>query len=98
MGEVANVIAVDIGGTHFRAGIFDPSGRRLGVLEGDTLRTGGRDWMLRQIAERCHALLQKSERHVKTCGVSFGGPVDFASQQVRSMHSPGWENFPLAQW
>ena len=30
-----NVLAVDIGGTHFRTGLFDEQGRRLLVLEGD---------------------------------------------------------------
>jgi len=54
--------------------------------------------MLKQIAEQCHTLLQKSESPIKACGVSFGGPVDFAMQQVRSMHAPGWENFAMAEW
>jgi glucokinase len=95
---MTNVIGLDIGGTHFRAGLFDQEGRRLFVLEGNTLRSGGRDWMLKQIGEQCRILLQKSETPVKACGVSFGGPVDFASQLVRSMHTPGWENFAMAQW
>ena len=44
-----NVLAVDIGGTHFRTGLFDEQGRRLLVLEGDTDRIAGRDWMLNQL-------------------------------------------------
>ncbi|MHB8653996.1 MAG: ROK family protein, partial [Terriglobia bacterium] len=95
---MTHVLGLDIGGTHFRTGLFDHEGRRLFVLEGNTLRSGGRDWMLKQIGEQCRTLLQKSESPVKACGVSFGGPVDFASQRVRSMHSPGWENFAMAQW
>ncbi|MGH9345188.1 MAG: ROK family protein, partial [Terriglobia bacterium] len=35
---------------------------------------------------------------VKACGISFGGPVDFKRQRVTSVHTPGWENFPLAEW
>src|SRR5579859_309629 len=95
---MTNVLSLDIGGTHFRSGLFDQKGLRLFTLEGNTLRSGGRDWMLKQIAEQCHTLLQKSESPVKACGVSFGGPVDFESQRVRSMHTPGWENFAMAQW
>ena len=95
---MAHVLGLDIGGTHFRTGLFDQEGQRLAVLEGDTLVSGGRDWMLKQIGEQCRILLQKSESPVKACGVSFGGPVDFASQLVRSMHTPGWENFAFAQW
>jgi glucokinase len=95
---VSNVIAVDIGGTHFRTGLFDPEGRPLHILSGNTLRPGGREWMLQQIREQCRTLLQKSEGAVRACGVSFGGPVDYERQRVRSMHAPGWENFPLAEW
>ena len=36
-----NVLAIDIGGTHFRVGLFDHEGRRLVISEGDTLRSGG---------------------------------------------------------
>ena len=48
-----NVLAVDIGGTRFRAGLFDEAGRRLLVSEGDTSHDGGREWMLEQIARHC---------------------------------------------
>ncbi len=96
--KVTNVIGVDIGGTHFRSGLFDQEGRPRVILEGNTLRPGGREWMLKQIQDQCRTLLQKSDTPVKACGVSFGGPVDFPRQRVRSMHSPDWEDFALAQW
>jgi glucokinase len=95
---VANVIAVDIGGTKCRAGLFDFRGRPLHLLEGNTVRAGGREWMLRQIRDWSQTLLRKTETHVKGCGISFGGPVDYATQRVRSIHTPGWEDFPLAEW
>ncbi len=93
-----NVIGIDIGGTHFRVGLFDPDGRRLLVSEDSTLRSGGREWMLEKIRHGCRVLLDKTHYPVKACGVSFGGPVDFERQQVSSIHSPGWVKFPLAQW
>jgi len=95
---VANFIGVDIGGTQCRAGLFDYRGKPLHLLQGDTVRSGGREWMLRQIRDWSQTLLRKTETHVKGCGISFGGPVDFASQRVRSIHTPGWEDFPLAEW
>jgi glucokinase len=95
---VANVIGVDIGGTTCRAGLFDFRGRPLHLLEGDTVRSGGREWMLRQIRDWSQTLLRRTETHVKGCGISFGGPVDFATQRVRSIHTPGWEDFPLSEW
>lgn len=95
---MANVIGVDIGGTQFRTGLFNQQGRLLQVLQGDTLRSGGRDWMLKQVYDRCESLIKSSDLPVRACGISFGGPVDFVGQRVRSIHSPGWEDFPLAQW
>ena len=93
-----NVLAVDIGGTHFRVGLFDEGGRRLLVSEGDTSREDGRDWMLDEIRGRARELVEKTDRPVKACGASFGGPVDFDRQRVLSVHTPGWQNFALGEW
>lgn len=93
-----NVLAVDVGGTHYRVGLFDREGRRLLVSEEETERAGGRDWMLAQLRERCRALLEKTDYPVKTGGISFGGPVDFEQQRVTSVHTSGWDGFELARW
>ena len=93
-----NVLAVDIGGTHFRTGLFDEQGRRLLVLEGDTDRMAGRDWMLNQLAERGRDLIAQTDAPVTACGLSFGGPVDFRRQSVTSVHSAGWQGFELSKW
>ena len=95
---VKNILAVDIGGTHFRTGLFDEQGRRLLVLEGDTDRAAGRDWMLGQIAARCRDLTAQTDAPVKACGLSFGGPVDYRGQRVTSVHSAGWQGFELGKW
>ncbi len=93
-----NVLAVDIGGTHFRTGLFDEQGRRLLVMEGDTDRVAGREWMLDQIAGHCRELIAQTDAPVKACGLSFGGPVDFPRQRVTSVHSSGWQGFELGKW
>ena len=93
-----NVLAVDIGGTHFRTGLFDEQGRRLLVFEGDTDRAAGRDWMLSQLATRCRELMAQTDAPIKGCGLSFGGPVDFPAQTVTSVHSAGWQGFALGKW
>jgi glucokinase len=93
-----NVLAVDIGGTHFRTGLFDEQGRRLLVLEGDTDRARGREWMLTELAARCRELMAQTDAPVKACGVSFGGPVDFRRQRVTSVHASGWKDFELGKW
>ncbi|HTS69116.1 MAG TPA: ROK family protein [Terriglobia bacterium] len=93
-----NVLAVDIGGTHFRTGLFDEQGRRLVVAEGDTDPVAGRDWMLSQIADRSRELIAQTDAPVKACGLSFGGPVDFLRQSVTSVHASGWQGFELKRW
>ncbi len=93
-----NVIAFDIGGTRLRAGLFDPEGRRLMILENETFREGGRDWMLEQLHGHFLTLRPKSDQPLRACGVSFGGPVDYDRKRVTSIHVAGWEDFALGEW
>jgi glucokinase len=95
---MSNIVAFDIGGTHFRVGLFDQAGGQISVLEGETLRSGGREWMLRELKDRAETLRSSSHEPVTACGVSFGGPVNFARQSVTSVHTPGWEDFALSDW
>jgi glucokinase len=97
-GAVNNVLAIDIGGTHFRVGLFDEQGRRLTVSETDTQRAGGREWMQAQLVEQCGGILAKTDYPVKACAISFGGPVGFERQTVTSVHVSGWKDFRIAEW
>ena len=94
----SNILAIDIGGTHFRVGLFNREGQLLEVTKSATSHQGGRGWMLAQLRQHAAKLLDASPETVRSCGISFGGPVDYASQQVTSVHTPGWRNFPLASW
>lgn len=96
--SVYNVLAVDIGGTNFRLGLFDQAGRRLMVSEASTFRKGGKEWMLNQILDRSRGLMEKTDFPVRACGVSFGGPVDYKRQFATSLAVPDWKSFPFAQW
>jgi len=95
---VSNVLAIDIGGTHFRVGVFDPEGCPLKVEEGDTDSAAGRDWMLTQLTTRCRTLIGASATPIQACGLSFGGPVDYRQQRVTSVHAAGWQGFELGKW
>ncbi len=59
-----------------------------------TDRAGGRDWMLTRIEAVTREL---ASRHcIESCGIGFGGPVDFPRQRVvLSTHVPGWDDFDL---
>jgi glucokinase len=59
-----------------------------------TDRAGGRGWMLGRIIEIARGW--RREVRLETCGVGFGGPVDFINQRVfKSTHVGGWSDFPL---
>ncbi len=95
---MAKVIAIDIGGTRFRVGLYEGYSERLRVVEQDTHHAGGRDWMLERLRNLTGQFVQQEGNSVKAIGISFGGPVDFARQTVTSVHTPGWNNFALAGW
>ncbi|MCC7156751.1 MAG: ROK family protein [Bryobacterales bacterium] len=91
-----STLAIDIGGTKFSMALFD--GATMVRRESrETSREGGAAWMLDRIQEI--GLRWKAESGFDACGVGFGGPVDFARQQVYlSTHVGGWDNFDLPQW
>jgi glucokinase len=88
-----STLAIDVGGTKFSVAVFEA--KRMVERESHaTHREGGRDWMLRNIADVIRAL---GVRHrFDCCGIGFGGPVDFERQRViLSTHVDGWRDFDL---
>ena len=73
------------------------------MFEGDLLvaqethatdRTGGREWMLRQIARSIEDL--RARFPIAACGIGFGGPVIYSAQRIAlSTHVGGWSDFDL---
>jgi glucokinase len=89
-------LAIDIGGTKFTMAVFD-GGRMAHRESRATDRDGGRAWMLERIAE-IGGNWQR-EGAFDAVGVGFGGPVNFATQQVvMSTHVGGWSDFDLPLW
>jgi glucokinase len=88
-----NTVAIDIGGTKLSMAVFE--GDRMIRRESKaTDRAGGRDWMLAQIVDIARAW--QCELKLDSCGIGFGGPVDFARQRVfKSTHVGGWSDYPL---
>jgi glucokinase len=88
-----STLGIDIGGTKFSAAVFD--GKRMVERETHaTDREGGRDWMLASLAQVIKALLGRYR--FDSCGIGFGGPVDFERQRViLSTHVGGWADFDL---
>jgi glucokinase len=87
------ILAIDIGGTKFSVAAFD--GERMVRRESHaTDSAGGREWMTARLAELVHAW--RADMSFESCGIGFGGPVDYASQRVvLSTHVGGWRDFDL---
>ncbi len=89
------ILALDFGGTKLAAGLVDlTGGELLQVGRTETPGDGG-------AAATFEAMIALSSQlalpdHLDGVGVSFGGHVR-EGQIVRSLHVPGWEDFPLAQ-
>lgn len=86
-----NTLAIDIGGTKFSVALFEDE-RMTRRESRATDRDGGPEWMLRQIESIA------SDWKFERCGIGFGGPVDYAAQEiVLSTHVGGWRDFPLVK-
>ncbi len=90
------VLAVDIGGTKFRAGIVGADGRILdaGVVPTPTTADPEVLWaalaaLLRDVQEHPQA------RDARVCGVGCGGPMRDHGDAVSPLNIPGWRGFPL---
>ncbi len=91
------ILAVDIGGTHFRVALV-VEGRIVDRIKCDTQRSGASEWMVEQIKHFATEISERSALPIAACGIGFGGPVNFKTQRVvRSMHAPGWSDVPLAE-
>jgi glucokinase len=87
------VLAIDIGGTKFSIAAFDQD-RMVRRESRATDKEGGKDWMIDQIGTLSRAWHE--ELHFESCGIGFGGPVNYAEQRVAlSTHVGGWRDFRL---
>jgi glucokinase len=88
------VFALDVGGTKFTVAAF--SDDRLILRESrPTDRAGGPVALFAEV-ERIFSSWRAAGFHPDSCGIGFGGPVDFPTQTVTlSTHVEGWVQYPL---
>jgi glucokinase len=92
--DVAEVLAVDVGGTKLAAGIVDERGALLERAQVPTPQGPG------ATAEALAAALAGVVAAVRTgtevaCGVGTGGPMAQGGESVSPLNIPGWRTFPL---
>ena len=89
-------LALDIGGTKFTVAAFED--RHIVRRESHaTDREGGREWLLNRLAPLIRGW--HDEAAFNSCGIGFGGPVNWTAQMVAtSTHVGGWSDFDLPEW
>lgn len=91
------ILALDFGGTKHTAGVLEQGATQWSNRE-QVYSPPNADarYDLETMLELAHRLLAGAKP--QGIGVSFGGPVDAATNTVRlSHHVPGWENIPLGK-
>jgi glucokinase len=93
------LLALDFGGTKHAAGLAALGGRSWlahRAIPAPADSDGPRD--REAVFGLADALLSKTPGRLRAIGVSFGGPVDWATGRViLSHHVPGWSNTPLSE-
>ena len=89
---MADVIAVDVGGTKLAAGFVRPDGTLASRLVAPTPARGDADGLFATLTGLIDAL------DVSSCvavGVGCGGPMDANGEHVSPLNIPAWRAFPL---
>lgn len=99
MPDRAPVLAVDIGGTKFAAGVVDASGRVLASARVPTPRSLDAEVLfaaLRTLIERVRAeALAAGAPAPHGIGVGTGGPMRWPEGVISPLNIPAWRDFPL---
>jgi len=89
---VADVIAVDVGGTKLAAGIVRPDGTLLARVSAPTRLDLDGDALFATLA----ALIDQLDASgAAAVGVGCGGPMDAGGEHVSPLNIPAWRAFPL---
>lgn len=89
---MAEVLAVDIGGTKLAAGIVDDGGVLSARAQVPTPAGAGAESLFGVLVELVEGLPLDG---VSACGVGCGGPMAPGGEAVSPLNIPGWREFPL---
>src|SRR5205823_11952072 len=89
---VADVIAVDVGGTKLSAGLVHDNGTLSARVDAPTPREGDAEVLFGTLIELVDALDRSGACAV---GAGCGGPMDAHGEHVSPLNIPAWRAFPL---
>ena len=89
---MADVIAVDVGGTKLSAGLVHDNGTLAARVDAPTPRDGDAEALFAALTELLAALDTTGAAAV---GVGCGGPMDAHGEHVSPLNIPAWRGFPL---
>ena len=90
------ILAIDIGGTQFGLILATPEGKVIKHVQCPTDRSDNAQTRIQNILTQSKTLIAQSPKPVSSCGIGFGGPVNFNTQRIiNSTHVAGWDNCPL---
>jgi glucokinase len=90
-----HVLAVDIGGTKFRAGVVSSDGKVVVSAKAPTPRAANAETLWRALAAVVEEVLHAAPGGAAACGVGCGGPMRDRGELVSPLNIPGWRDFPL---
>lgn len=90
------VIAVDIGGTHFRVALCDPDGRILARANAHTRSVEGKQAVIQRIFDLINETIAGHKQSVQAIGVAAPGPLNpWTGVIFRPPNLPDWMDVPL---
>jgi glucokinase len=93
-----DVLAVDIGGTKFAAGLVDAAGRLRGVDRTPTRPGGNAEELWSDLTALLDRVLAAGGNpDIIGVGVGSGGPMRWPSGEVSPLNIAGWRDFPLRE-
>ncbi len=94
--SAGHVLAVDIGGTKFRAGLVGADGRVLTADQVPTPPTPDPEILWAEVSSLVKRVLEHPlASAASACGVGCGGPMRAHGDAVSPLNIPGWRDFPL---
>jgi glucokinase len=101
MRRAGPVLAIDIGGTKFAAGLVEPGGRPANVATAQTPRELDAEQLWRTLDALLGRVLEEARVHgeadIAGVGCGCGGPMAWPEGKVSPLNIPAWRAFPLRE-